>query len=147
MRMVDVICKVVFGIVLIGAGVYHIVIYVKGKINATLMDMFSGVLLFVLGGFLFFKSTDRGQAFTCSSGRFCADRQYLDFTGMREIKKQKPSGMAGIYFNKPCFCDFGNRSCVKSLFCSKDDSNFCRMGSFMQWDFRCCVSCFHEKGA
>lgn len=54
-RMVDVICKVVFGIVLIGAGVYHIVIYVKGKINATLMDMFSGVLLFVLGGFLFFN--------------------------------------------------------------------------------------------
>lgn len=54
-RMVDVICKVVFGIVLIAAGLHHIVIYVKGKANATLLDMFSGVLLLVLGGFLFFN--------------------------------------------------------------------------------------------
>lgn len=54
-KMVDVICKVVFGLVLIGAGLYHILIYVKEKINTTLLDMFSGVILLVLGGFLFFN--------------------------------------------------------------------------------------------
>ena len=30
-QTVDVICKVVFGLILIGAGIYHIYIYIRGK--------------------------------------------------------------------------------------------------------------------
>ena len=39
---VNVLCKVVFGLVLIGAGVYHILIFVLEKDNSTILDLFSG---------------------------------------------------------------------------------------------------------
>lgn len=52
-QTVDVICKVVFGLILIGAGIYHIYIYICGKAKATIMDLLSGVVVFVLGVFLF----------------------------------------------------------------------------------------------
>ena len=41
-QTVDVICKVVFGLILIGAGIYHIYIYIRGKAKATIMDLLSG---------------------------------------------------------------------------------------------------------
>ena len=34
-QTVDVICKVVFGLILIGVGIYHIYIYIRGKATAT----------------------------------------------------------------------------------------------------------------
>ena len=43
----------VFGLILIGAGIYHIYIYIRGKATATIMDLLSGVVVFVLGVFLF----------------------------------------------------------------------------------------------
>ena len=52
-QTVDVIYKVVFGLILIGAGIYHIYIYIRGKAKATIMDLLSGVVVFVLGVFLF----------------------------------------------------------------------------------------------
>lgn len=52
-QTVDVICKVVFGLILIGAGIYHIYIYIRGKAKATIIDLLSGVVVFVLGVFLF----------------------------------------------------------------------------------------------
>lgn len=52
-QTVDVICKVVFGLILIGVGIYHIYIYIRGKATATIMDLLSGVVVFVLGVFLF----------------------------------------------------------------------------------------------
>lgn len=45
--------KVVFGLLLIGAGLYQIGIYVMEKESATLLDLFSGVIVLVIGGFLF----------------------------------------------------------------------------------------------
>lgn len=51
-QTVDVICKVVFRLILIGAGIYHIYIYIRGKAKATIMDLLSGVVVFVLGVFL-----------------------------------------------------------------------------------------------
>lgn len=53
--MVNIICKVIFGLLLIGAGGYHVFLYVKANRNPNLLDLFSGVLLLVLGGFLFFN--------------------------------------------------------------------------------------------
>ena len=53
-QTVDVICKVVFGLILIGAGIYHIYIYIRGKAKATIMDLLSGVVCFWCWGcFLF----------------------------------------------------------------------------------------------
>ena len=46
-QTVDVICKVVFGLILIGAGIYHIYIYIRGKATATIMDLLSSGLNFM----------------------------------------------------------------------------------------------------
>ncbi|MFR8353304.1 MAG: DUF308 domain-containing protein [Blautia obeum] len=50
---INVICKFVFGILLILVGLYHILIYVAEKLNSTIFDLFSGGVLMVLGIFLF----------------------------------------------------------------------------------------------
>lgn len=50
---VYVICKVVFGLMLIAGGLYHIWIYMREKEHATILDLFSGGILLVFGGFLF----------------------------------------------------------------------------------------------
>lgn len=51
--MINVICKFVFGILLILVGLYHILIYVAEKLSATIFDLFSGGVLLVVGVFLF----------------------------------------------------------------------------------------------
>lgn len=53
---VNILCKFIFGILLILAGVYHILIYVLEKMNATLLDLLSGGMILVIGIFLFFNS-------------------------------------------------------------------------------------------
>lgn len=52
---VNAICKFAFGILLILAGIYHILIYVLEKMNATLLDLLSGGMLLVIGIFLFYN--------------------------------------------------------------------------------------------
>ena len=52
---VNILCKFIFGILLILAGVYHILIYVLEKMNATLLDLLSGGMILVIGIFLFFN--------------------------------------------------------------------------------------------
>ena len=53
-QTVNIICKIVFGLVMIAAGVYHIAIYAAEKEKATILDLFTGVIVTVLGIFLFF---------------------------------------------------------------------------------------------
>lgn len=53
-QTVNIICKVIFGLIMIAAGVYHIGIYVAEKEKATILDLFTGVITTVLGVFLFF---------------------------------------------------------------------------------------------
>lgn len=53
--MVNIICKIIFGLLLVCSGVYHVFLYVKANKNPNLLDIFSGVLLLVLGVFLFFN--------------------------------------------------------------------------------------------
>lgn len=52
-NMINVICKFVFGILLMLVGLYHILIYVAEKLSATIFDLFSGGVLLVVGVFLF----------------------------------------------------------------------------------------------
>lgn len=53
-QTVNIICKIIFGLVMIAVGIYHIVIYTAEKQKATILDLFTGVIVMVLGIFLFF---------------------------------------------------------------------------------------------
>ena len=53
-QTVNIICKIVFGLVMIAAGIYHIAIYAAEREKATILDLFTGVIVTVLGIFLFF---------------------------------------------------------------------------------------------
>ena len=64
-QTVDVICKVVFGLILIGAGIYHIYIYIRGKAKATIMD------LLCAGGVPFYDTVHRDQTASMDAQRFC----------------------------------------------------------------------------
>lgn len=50
---VNIIYKVVFGVVMVSVGLSHIYVYLKDGGSGTLLDMFSGSILVVLGAFLF----------------------------------------------------------------------------------------------
>ena len=50
-QTVNIICKIVFGLVMIAAGVYHIAIYAAEKEKATILDLFTGVIVTVLWNF------------------------------------------------------------------------------------------------
>ena len=50
---VNIVCKLVFGVTIIVTGLYHVVIYAMERSNATVMDLFSGGILMVIGAFLF----------------------------------------------------------------------------------------------
>lgn len=46
-------CKIIFGAAMIGTGLYQIYGYLREKPSATVLDLFAGGILLVLGGFLF----------------------------------------------------------------------------------------------
>lgn len=46
---------------MIASGIYHIVIYTAEKEKATILDLFTGVIVMVLGIFLFFDTADCDQ--------------------------------------------------------------------------------------
>ncbi|MCD7867982.1 MAG: DUF308 domain-containing protein [Clostridiales bacterium] len=52
-QTVYVICKVILGLLLIIVGCYHVMLYLLEKKNATILDLFTGVVVIVIGGFLF----------------------------------------------------------------------------------------------
>jgi len=52
-QTVDIICRIVFGILLIFAGLYNIGMYLYPKVQTTVFNMFAGVIVLVLGWFMF----------------------------------------------------------------------------------------------
>ena len=85
----NVLCKVVFGLVLIGAGVYHIVIFVLEKDNSTILDLFSGVIVLVIGIFLFMNPTVVVKLLTLMLGAFILVDSIWMLRGSLKLKKRK----------------------------------------------------------
>ena len=75
---INVICKFIFGILLILVGFYHILIYILEKLNSTILDLFSGGVLMVIGIFLFMNPADRGQAPADPAWNLYPGRQHLE---------------------------------------------------------------------
>ena len=85
---VNVLCKVVFGLVLIGAGVYHILIFVLEKDNSTILDLFSGVIVLVIGIFLFMNPTVVVKLLTLMLGAFILVDSIWSLKGSLKLKKR-----------------------------------------------------------
>ena len=83
---VNVLCKVVFGLVLIGAGVYHILIFVLEKDNSTILDLFSGVIVLVIGIFLFMNPTVVVKLLTLMLGAFILVDSIWSLKGSLKLK-------------------------------------------------------------
>lgn len=93
---VNVLCKVVFGLVLIGAGVYHILIFVLEKDNSTILDLFSGVIVLVIGIFLFMNPTVVVKLLTLMLGAFISGGQHLDDARQYETEEARAGRLEGI---------------------------------------------------
>lgn len=88
-QTVNIICKVVFGIVLAAAGLYHLVIYIRGKDTATILDLFTGVIVLVLGGFLFFNPVIVVKLLPLLLGAFVLVDSIWKLKGSFQLKKRK----------------------------------------------------------
>ena len=86
---VNVLCKVVFGLVLVGAGLYHIVIYILEKENATILDLFSGVIVLVIGAFLFMNPQVVVKLLTLMLGAFILVDSIWMLRGSMKLRKRK----------------------------------------------------------
>ena len=85
---VNVLCKVVFGMILIGAGLYHIFIFVREKENSTILDLFSGVIVLVIGVFLFMNPQVVIKLLTLMLGAFILVDSIWMLSGSRKLRKR-----------------------------------------------------------
>lgn len=85
---VNVICKFVFGILLILVGLYHILIYVAEKLNSTVFDLFSGGILMVLGIFLFMNPQIVVRLLPILLGTFILVDSIWSLKGSLKLKKR-----------------------------------------------------------
>ena len=88
-QTVNIICKVVFGIVLAAAGLYHLSIYIRGKDSATILDLFTGVIVLVLGGFLFFNPVIVVKLLPLLLGAFVLVDSIWKLKGSFQLRKRK----------------------------------------------------------
>ena len=100
---VNVLCKVIFGLVLIGAGLYHIFLFVMEKGNATVLDLFSGVIVLVIGAFLFMNPQVVIKLLTLMLGAFILVDSIWMLRGSLKLKKRgirvwKAFLLAGLLF-------------------------------------------------
>lgn len=91
--MVNILCRMIFGVVLIAAGLYHIWIYVQEKANATLMDLFSGGLILVLGIYLFYNPQVVVQLLPILLGTFILTDSVWVLKGCWKLRKEESSGL------------------------------------------------------
>lgn len=85
---VNVICKFIFGILLILVGLYHILIYVAEKLNSTIFDLFSGGVLMVLGIFLFMNPQIVVKLLPILLGTFILVDSIWTLKGSLKLKKR-----------------------------------------------------------
>ena len=88
---VNVLCKVVFGLVLIGAGVYHILIFVLEKDNSFFRcDRVGDRYLFV------YESNCGCETADSYAGSFYSGGQHLDDAWQYEIEEARAGCLEGI---------------------------------------------------
>lgn len=104
---VNLICKLVFGIIMIVAGLYHVLIYVLEKMNATVLDLFSGAILVVLGGFLFFNPQVVIKLLPILLGAFVLIDSIWSLKGAFRLKKRGHGGWKILLLGSLIFIGLG----------------------------------------
>ena len=104
---VYIIYKVVFGIVMIAAGFYHIYLYLKDAESATLLNMFSGSILVVLGGFLFSNPQVVVKLLPLLLGTFVLVDSVWSFQAAVRMKKNNLSAWAFVLTGSLIFVVLG----------------------------------------
>lgn len=85
---VNIICKFVFGILLILVGLYHILIYVAEQLNSTILDLLSGGVLMVIGIFLFMNPQIVVKLLPILLGTFILVDSIWTLKGSLKLKKR-----------------------------------------------------------
>lgn len=104
---VYIIYKVVFGIVMITVGLYHIYLYLRNGRSATLLDMFSGSLLVVLGGFLISNPQIVVKLLPLLLGTFVLVDSVWSFQAAIRMKKNNLSAWAFVLTGSLIFVALG----------------------------------------
>ena len=104
---VNVICKFVFGILLILVGLYHILIYVAEKLNSTIFDLFSGGVLMVLGIFLFMNPQIVVKLLPILLGTFILVDSIWTLKGSLKLKKRGASSWKFLLMGSVIFIGLG----------------------------------------
>ena len=106
-NMINVICKFVFGILLILVGLYHILIYVAEKLNSTIFDLFSGGILMVLGIFLFMNPQIVVKLLPILLGTFILVDSIWTLKGSFKLKKRGVDTWRFLLFGSLIFIALG----------------------------------------
>lgn len=106
-QTVNIICKVIFGLVLIGSGLYHIYIYIKGKKTSTILDLFTGVIVLVIGGFLFFNPPVVIKLLPLLLGAFVLVDSIWTIQGSFQLKKRRRREWQGFLIGSLIFIVLG----------------------------------------
>ena len=104
---INVICKFVFGILLILVGMYHILIYVAEKLNSTIFDLFSGGILMVLGIFLFMNPQIVVKLLPILLGTFILVDSIWTLKGSFKLKKRGVDTWRLLLFGSLIFIALG----------------------------------------
>ena len=110
---VNVICKFVFGILLILVGLYHILIYVAEKLNSTIFDLFSGGVLMVLGIFLFMNPQIVVKLLPILLGTFILVDSIWSLKGSLKLKKRGADSWKFLLLGSIIFIALGISLVVK----------------------------------
>ena len=116
-QTVDVICKVVFGLILIGVGIYHIYIYIRGKVSATIMDL------------SFYDTVHCDQTASMDAGSFCTCGQSLEIQGSISSEKRRTEILERAADRKPDLYCAWNRDPVRKISEDHDFTDLFRMGA------------------
>ncbi len=106
-QTVNIICKIIFGLVMIAAGVYHIVIYAAEKEKATILDLFTGVIVMVLGVFLFFTPQIVIKILPYLLGAFVLVDSIWKIKGSYRLKKAERGRWKALFIGSVIFIMLG----------------------------------------
>ena len=106
-QTVNIICKIIFGLVMIAAGIYHIVIYAAEKEKATILDLFTGVIVMVLGVFLFFTPQIVIKILPYLLGAFVLVDSIWKIKGSYRLKKAERGRWKALFIGSVIFIVLG----------------------------------------